>query len=169
MESGVVKTAISDHYVVYSVRKYLGGIKHNHKHIHTKQLKNFNKETFLADLAAVNWAAILVCSNDLNVIVDEFMKTASFIIEKHAPLMERRVSERYSPWLSSDLKVLFRSRYRIKSAAVKAKSENLMNAYRQVRNKANNVKSRLKRDSYINLKCHYHLFFYWLIVGNSVR
>ena len=43
MESGVVKTAISDHYIVYSVRKYLGGIKHNHKHIHTRQLKNFKR------------------------------------------------------------------------------------------------------------------------------
>ena len=80
MESGVVKTAISDHYVVYSVRKYLGGIEHNHKHIHTRQLKNFNKEAFVADLAAVNWSAILVGSNDLNVIVNEFMKTVTFVM-----------------------------------------------------------------------------------------
>ena len=61
MESGVVKATISDHYVVYSVRKYQGGIKHNHKHIHTRQLKNFNKEAFLADLNDVNWSAFLVC------------------------------------------------------------------------------------------------------------
>ena len=101
MESGVVKTAISDHYVVYSVRKYLGGIKHNHRHIHTRQLKTFNKEAFVADLAAINWSAILVYSNDLNLIVDEFMKTVTYVIEKHAPSIERRVSERYSPWLSS--------------------------------------------------------------------
>ena len=146
VEFGVVKTAISDHYVVYSVRKYLGGIKQNHKHIHTRQLKNFNKEGFLADLAAVNWSAILVCSNDLNVIVDEFRKTVSFVIEKLAPSIERQMSERYSLWLSSDLKALFRTRDRIRSAAVKAKSEILMNAYRQVRNKANNINSRLKRE-----------------------
>ena len=135
MESGVVKTAISDHCVVYSVRKYLGGIKHNHKHIHTKQLKNFNKEAFVADLAAINWSAILVYSNDLNVIVDEFMTTVTYVIEKHAPSIERRVSERYSPWLSSELKALFRTRDRIKSAAVKGKSEILVKAYRQIRNK----------------------------------
>ena len=80
VESGVVKAAISDHYVVYSVRKYQGGIKHNHKHIHTRQLKNFNKEAFLADLDAVDWSAILVCSDDINVIVDKFMRTLSFTI-----------------------------------------------------------------------------------------
>ena len=97
VESGVVKTAISDHYLIYSLRKYQGGIKHNHKHIHTRQLKNFNKEAFLADLAAVNWSSILVCSKELNEIIDEFMKTVSFVLEKHAPSIERRVSERYSP------------------------------------------------------------------------
>ena len=44
VESGVVNAAISDHYVVYCVRKYQGRIIHNHKHIHTRQLKNINKE-----------------------------------------------------------------------------------------------------------------------------
>ena len=150
VESGVVKAAISDHYVVYSVRKYQGGIKHNHKHIHTRQLKNFNKEAFLADLDDVNWSAILVCSDDINVIVDKFMRTLSLVIEKHAPSIEKRVSEKYSPWLSPDLKALFRTRDRIKNAAVKAKSEILMNAYRQVRNQANNMNSRLKREYFTN-------------------
>ena len=85
VESGVVKAAISDHYVVYSARKYQGGIKHNHKHILTRQLKNFNKEAFLSGLDAVNWSAILVCLDDINVIVDKFMRTLSLVIEKHAP------------------------------------------------------------------------------------
>ena len=107
MESGVVKAAISDHYVVCSAREYQGGIKHNHKHIHTRQLKNFNKETFLADLDDVNWSAILVCSDDINVIVDKFMRTLCLVTENHALSMERRVSEKYSPWLSPDLKALF--------------------------------------------------------------
>ena len=78
------------------------------------------------------------------------MKTVSFVIENHAPSIERRVSERYSPWLSSELKALFRTRDRSKSAAVKAKSEILMNAYRQVRNKANNMNSKLKREYFTN-------------------
>ena len=46
VESGVVKTAISDHYLVYSLRKYQGGIKHNHKHNHTRQLKTSTKKLF---------------------------------------------------------------------------------------------------------------------------
>ena len=50
--------------------------------------------------------------------------------------------------LSSDLKAFFRTRDRSKSAAVKAESETLMNACRKVRNKANNINSRLKREHF---------------------
>ena len=44
VDSGVVKTAISDRYVICSVRKNQGGVIHNRKHIHTRQLKNVKKE-----------------------------------------------------------------------------------------------------------------------------
>ena len=71
----------------------------------------------------------------MNGIVCKLVKVVSLGIKKH-PLKERIVSERYSPWLSPDLKALFRTRDRIKNAAVRAKPETLMNAYRQVRNQA---------------------------------
>ena len=169
VESGVVKAAIGDHYVVYVVRKYQGGIKHNHKHIHTRQLKNFNKEAFLADLDAVNWSAILVCSDDIKVIVDKFMRTLPLL--RHAASIERRVSEKYSPWLSPDLKALFRTRDRIKNAVVRAKSEILMNAYRQVRNQANNMTSRLKKEYFTKKlnECEGDLRQTWLTINKLVN
>ena len=61
----------------------------------------------------------------------------TMIIQKHAPILERRVSERYCNWLSSDLKHVFRSRDKLKMAAVNKKSEVLMVAYKQLRNKLN--------------------------------
>ena len=77
----------------------------------------------------------------------------SLIIESHAPMMQKRVSERYSPWLSSSLKDLLRSRDKLKVAAVKSKSEILMAAYRQVRNKANRMNADLKK-TYFRNKIH---------------
>ena len=40
-ESGVLKICLSDHYLVYCVRKLRGGVKHQHKYITSRQLKNF--------------------------------------------------------------------------------------------------------------------------------
>ena len=65
-------------------------------------------------------------------------------------MMQKRVSERYSPWLSSSLEDLFRSRDKLKAAAVKSKSEILMTAYRQVRNKANKINADLKKAYFTN-------------------
>ena len=102
VESGVYRVALSDHYLVYAVRKFRGGVTKQHKVIKTRQMKNFDKELFLADLASVDWQSLLHCSTDINVIVEEWTSMLSMIIQKHAPILERRVSERYSPWITPD-------------------------------------------------------------------
>ena len=45
-ESGVLNIGLSDHYLVYCVRKLRGGVKHQHKYFTSRQLKNFNQEAF---------------------------------------------------------------------------------------------------------------------------
>ena len=90
-------------------------------------MKNFNEELFLTDLANVDWQQILTCSQDINVVVQNWTKL-SLIIEKHAPLRERRVSDKFAPWLTPDLKNMFRTRDRLKAAAIKSKSVLLMEA-----------------------------------------
>ena len=104
-----------------------------------------NEEAFLRDLSVYDCSRTLYCSEDINVIVEKWISMLSFIIETHAPIMQKRVSERYSPWLSSSLRNLLRSRDKLKVAAVKSKSEILMAAYRQARNKANGMNAILKR------------------------
>ena len=63
-------------------------------------------------------------------------------------ILVRRVSERYSPWLTPELKRMIKSRDKIKASAIKNKSEILMAAYRQLRNKVNNTCKILKREYY---------------------
>ena len=70
----------------------------------------------------------------------------SAIIEKHAPLRQIRVSERYYPWVNTNLKGLIRTRDRLKKTAVKCNSKILMASYKQVRNKVNSLNLTLKRQ-----------------------
>ena len=105
VESGVLQTCISDHYVVYVVRKYFGSLKPQHKMITTRQIKNFDEELFLGDLASVDWQAIVSDSESLDDAVSRWSDTLFQIIDKHAPLREKRVSERFCPWITPELKV----------------------------------------------------------------
>ena len=74
----------------------------------------------------------------------------SAVVGKYAPLVEKRVSDKYSPWLSSELKRLFNTRDKIKTAAVKNKSEILMSTYRQLRNKATKLSKEARRAYFAN-------------------
>ena len=111
-------------------------------------MKNFDKDLFLSDLASVDWSAIVYNSDDVDSAVCQWSRTRSDIIEKHAPLGERRVTERFSPWITPELKQLLRARDKLKIKAVKAKSQLLMNAYKQMRCKANNLNRKLKREHF---------------------
>ena len=114
VSSGVHKVSLSDHYLVYCIRKFNGAVEKDHKMIKTRKMKHFNEEAFLADGSAICWEQILTETDDINVLVNYWSRLFSLIIEKHAPVCEMRVSERYCPWIDQNLKDLMRSRDKLK-------------------------------------------------------
>ena len=81
-------------------------------------------------------------------MVEAWSYLFSFIIEKHAPIRDIRVSDRNCPWVNSELKAMMKSRDRLKKAAVSAKSESLMLSNREARNKVNSLNISLKKNYY---------------------
>ena len=104
--------------------------------------------------------------------VSETLKGSMFFLRSTQNLQKVFLSaSALHTWLSPDLKALFRTRDRIKNAAVKAKSEMLMNAYRQVRNQADNMNSRLKREYFTNKlnECEGDLKQTWSTINKLVN
>ena len=85
-------------------------------------------------------------TDDINKLVDDWSTLFALIIEKHAPLREMRVSEKYCPWINKDLASLMQTRDRLKKAALNSKSTVLMDSYRQARNKVTSVNLKLKKQ-----------------------
>ena len=148
--SGVHETSISDHYMVYCVRKFRGAFKRKHKIITTRQLKHFDQAEFINDLSLVDWQSIVSNGDDIDLIVEQWTNMISLILEKHAPVGNRRVSEKFSPWLTNDFKQLSATRDRLKKLAVRSKSKILMETYRQTRNKVNKLNTDLKCELFTN-------------------
>ena len=65
-------------------------------------------------------------TDDINVLVNHWTNTFSLIIDKHTPLCEMRVSEKYRPWIDRNLRDLMRTRDKLKKSAVKSKSAPLL-------------------------------------------
>ena len=150
VKAGVYEVSLSDHYMVYCIRKINGAVAKGHKMIKTRKMKNFNEEAFLADVSGICWEQKLTGTDDIDVLVSNWSNLFSLIIEKHAPMTVMRVSEKYSPWIDKDLKKLMQTRDKPKKAAAKRKSQFLMDSYRQVRNKVNVLNIQLKKQYYTN-------------------
>ena len=112
--------------------------------------KNFNSAVFVNDLLSIDWNGIVNNNDDVNLIVEQWTSSFSLILDKHAPLRERRVSEKFCPWLTKDLKLMSAARDKLKKQAVRSNSEILMQAYRQMRNKVNKLNTESKREYFSN-------------------
>ena len=55
MKSGVHEVSMSDHYMVYCIRKFSGAVEKGHKTSKTRKMKHFNEEAFLADVSGICW------------------------------------------------------------------------------------------------------------------
>ena len=65
-----------------------------------------------------------------------------------------KVSDKLTPWLTTEFKKLARTRDKLKAAAVKSKSTILMESYKQVRNKVNNLNKKLKKEYFSKKIAH---------------
>ena len=144
--AGVIPTFLSDHFMVFCVRKFEGGVIKDHKTIKTRRMKNFNEQMFLNDVASINWIRALGQTDDINILVRNWSSLFSSVIEKHAPVQTMRVSDKYCPWVNADLRALIKSRDKLKLAASKNMSTLLMSSYRNLRNKVNSLNTKLKRQ-----------------------
>ena len=110
----------------------------------------FNQINFMLDVIDMPWGTIVRSYETVEEVVYHFTEIFSMVIEKHAPLQQRRVSQKYCPWLTPDLNKLRESRDKLKKSTVKFKSEILMESYRHVRSKANLLNRMLKKKYYSN-------------------
>ena len=67
--SGMHEISMSDHYMIYCIRKFNEAVEKDHKMIKTRNMKNFNENAFLADVCATCWEQMATESDDINSVV----------------------------------------------------------------------------------------------------
>ena len=82
--SDVKEISLSDHFLVYCVRKFRGASKKQHKNISTRQMKNFSEEDFLKDLSNVDWKKIVTSTDDIGLIVKRTSNSRAFVLSGRA-------------------------------------------------------------------------------------
>ena len=100
--SGVLHLGISDHSLVYMIRKTRYANAGSTKVIEMRNFNLFNKDKFLNDLKQKEWSKIALYS-DPNEMWDLWKQLLMSSIDKHAPVKHKRIGKKKSPWTTSDL------------------------------------------------------------------
>ena len=103
VKSGILITGFSDHDMVFGMRKISGNRNKAPKIIRSRNLKYYNKEAFRKDLANADWESIIKVP-DVNIMYAEWEKLFINILDKHAPIRQRKVRNKYSPHINAELK-----------------------------------------------------------------
>ena len=152
VSSGVIHTGISDHSLVYAVRKFSIPRKNNKsKYITTRQFKKFKADEFKKDLKKAPWDTILNNHQDNpEVMWNKWKEIFLTIADNHAPLKTRRVRNKVSPWLTPQIRKHIIERDCLKKQAIKSGAVEHWKQYKSHRNKANNMIKMAKSEYYKN-------------------
>lgn len=136
--SGVVHLGISDHSLVFTIRKIsISHVKNTHKVVYVRNFANFNVDNFRNDLQSLPWDDINMF-DDVNETWLLWKRMFLSVVDKHAPIKRKRIRNKRNPWLTSELKQLLIQRDRLKCTAIRTKSIEDWNMYTNARNNCNN-------------------------------
>ena len=144
----VVPTTFCYHDMVGCVRK-LHSIKFKPRIIKCRNYAKYNACSFNKDLEGIPWDPVsnVTENGDINEAWTNFKTKFTEVTNKHAPLIEKKVRGRETPWLSNEIKQLMRERDYAHRKARKTNKELDWSAYRRLRNRVN-MSIRKAKENY---------------------
>ena len=144
----VVPTTFCYHDMVGCVRK-LHSIKFKPRIIKRRNYAKYNACSFNKDLEGIPWEPVsnVTENGDINEAWTNFKTKFTEVTNKHAPLIEKKVRGRETPWLSNEIKQLMRERDYAHRKARKTNKELDWSAYRRLRNRVN-MSFRKAKENY---------------------
>ena len=135
---------MSDHSLVYMIRKTRYANAGSTNVIEMRNFNLFDKDKFLNDLKQKEWSKIALYS-DPNEMWDLWKQLLMSSIDKHAPVKHKRIGKKKSPWITSDLLQKMHKRDYLKKKAVQTNDQNYWRQYKVARNETNNTIKTQKR------------------------
>ena len=136
--SCVLSIGISDHSLVYLVRKSTCSKPVINLSVKKRCFKNFNETAYLNDLCNLNWNVVYTL-HDLNSMWDKGLNLLTSVIDKHAPIKKKRLGRRKSPWITAELIHKMRLRDNLKKRFDMTHDDELWGQYKKARNDCNNL------------------------------
>ena len=143
-ESGVIHASISDHSIVYAIRKGKR-LRVPPRIIQTRSFKAFISEKFEEDLFNSNWNSVYEADN-VHGASKAFTEIVNEVADRHAPKVNIRVKGNLPSTFSDELILLMKERDNAKLIAARTKLSEDWNYYKKLRNRVNRLKHHEKKN-----------------------
>ncbi|CAB4016740.1 Hypothetical predicted protein [Paramuricea clavata] len=143
--SGVIHLGISDHSLVYAVRKFTLP-KGRQKIRQVRNFKNFVENDFIRDVSQLPWEMVYQVG-DPNLCWQVWKSLLLDALNRHAPLRHKRIRNNPVPWINPQIKELMRKRDYHKKKAIKYDPESQWELYKTLRNEVN-INMRKAKSKY---------------------
>ena len=146
--SDVLSIGISDHSLVYLIRKTSYHKASVDASVEKRNFKNFNERAYLNDLNNLNWQK--VCQhNDSNDMWADWLNLLMPVIDKHAPLKRKRIGTRKSRWITPYVVQKIRLRDFLKRKFDVTSDNEIWFQFKKARNECNNAIKQAKHNYFI--------------------
>ena len=129
--SGTFSLGISDHSLVYLVRKSSYPKWQINKPVIRRDFKQFKEANFLYDLNELNFDEASHCENP-NEMWYNWANKLTLVINKHAPFKKKRLGKKKSPWITPEVVSKMRQRDSLKKKFDITKDEHIWNQYKKL-------------------------------------
>jgi hypothetical protein len=140
----VLLSSLSDHYIIGCKRK-INNIKYADITINCRDYSKYDPSKINAELSSLDWTNVY-STNDADTAWRTLKNTLTMTINKHAPIITKRVIGKRSPWLDRDLKRGMNYRDTLNRKFEKSRNETDFNAYKHQRNKTNVLVRKAKHQ-----------------------
>ena len=147
--ASVILSTLSDHDIIGCKRK-INNIKASSIIITCRDYKNYDHIKVNAELSETDWSAVYN-SEHVNTSWNALKEILTNIINKHAPLIQKSVKGKKSPWLSREVKAEMNSCDSLRRKFQRTRSGKDHQAYKQQRNKTNISVRKAKQEHHRKL------------------
>ena len=144
-DSGVIHTGISDHSLVFAIRR-ISVIKKQENTVEIRNMKKFDNQKFVEDLMRQHWENVYFIAENPNAKWEIWKKLFLEVLDKHAPLQHKTIRTKRIPWITSAIKELINARDKLKRNAIITNLETDWLSYKTTRNRVNIELRNAKKD-----------------------
>jgi hypothetical protein len=145
LKSGVWKSSLADHDIIYVVRKCPSKVKDPISYKYIRKLKNVDKAELLKSFEEAPWWALDICPT-VNKAYAMFVYIVTHILDIHAPVKKMKLMEKRPQWWTQEYEKLTRQANTMRRKAKKGGNVGDWLQYKTMRNYINHLKKKLKAN-----------------------